>query len=72
MPIQPKPFRIYCKQCKWSTAVRPISDVLTEAEHPTDCPKCGNKELMIKRPSLVDKVMYHLGYRLLTSITRQR
>ncbi|SDG01478.1 hypothetical protein SAMN04515658_1102 [Idiomarina zobellii] len=61
MPIQPKPFRIYCEQCKWSTAVRPISDVLTEAECPRTCPKCGNKELVIRGPRLVDKVMYHLG-----------
>lgn len=61
MPIQPKPFRIYCKRCKWSTAVRPISDVLTEAERPKNCPKCGNKELIIRSSRLVDNVMYHLG-----------
>ncbi len=42
MPISPKPFKLVCTQCKYSTVIKPKSDTDIMGLIPSrTCPKCG-------------------------------
>ena len=38
--IQPKPYKLKCKECGYSKTVRPNSDVLNPMDMLSICPKC--------------------------------
>jgi predicted RNA-binding Zn-ribbon protein involved in translation (DUF1610 family) len=55
MAWKPKPITYECRACGWSITVAPESDALQEGyDHFTSCPKCGNKDLISRPPTLLE------------------
>lgn len=49
MPMPPRPFTFVCDNCGWKQTVVPLSDALRPGEWFERCPKCGSKELRMRR-----------------------
>jgi hypothetical protein len=53
MPIRSSAFTLECGRCKWSHTFSPRSDVLVVGlDIQTNCPRCGAKELIRRKPTL--------------------
>ncbi len=56
MPVQPKPYKVKCEKCGYTTVVRPKSDVLDIRDLAKQiCPKC-NIDMKIVDMNLLDKM----------------
>ena len=60
MPFPPKPYKLICPQCKWSSVRTPKSDVLLPNDVRKECPKCGSEELKRVQPSMFEKLSAEL------------
>ena len=60
MPIKPKPYICKCTRCNWEIGIAPKSDALMPWEHFSDCPKCGNDELMTESLSTIKEQLWKI------------
>ncbi len=57
MPFPPKPYKLSCPQCDWSSVRAPKSDVLSPLDLPKACPQCGCESLTKQAASVVEKTL---------------
>lgn len=60
MPFPPKPYKLICSECQWSSVKAPKSDVLLPNDLPKECPECGYEELQKVQPSMFEKLKVEL------------
>lgn len=56
MPFSPKPYKLVCPKCQWSSVRAPKSDVLLLNDLRKECPECGCDELKREQPSIFEKL----------------
>ncbi len=56
MPFPPKPYKLVCPKCQWSSVRAPKSDVLLPNDLRKECPECGCKDIKRVQPSIVEKL----------------
>ena len=63
MAWKPQPLTYMCPQCGWKKPVAPRSDVRLEGfDRFSKCPKCGNMELIARKPSLLELARLGLSW----------
>lgn len=55
MPVKPTPRSYSCPSCSWSTVFAPRSDALI-IPPPSECPRCGAQDLIVKPATQVDLI----------------
>lgn len=57
MPIRPEPRTYYCPKCGWQKTTAPRSDALMPGEFYSECPRCGNTQLTIRKAGILSKII---------------